>query len=87
MKHSYYYLQSESGYTVVTQIARGGSRAQCVSDYGHKNLVKPYLFTSADDAIATINKSEGLTYTIRDGDGKKHDCHIMWQIKKVEIEI
>jgi hypothetical protein len=85
--YKYYYLEEESGYTVVTSIARGGSKAGRITGYEHKALKKPYLFTTKEEAQNTIDESEGMSYYFRDGDGKKHDCFMTWVIKEIKIEI
>lgn len=84
--YTYYYLEEESGYTVVTSIARGGSKAGRITDYGHKALKKPYLFLTVEEAQNTIDESQGISYYYRDGDGKKHGCFMTWTIKKIEIK-
>lgn len=85
--YTYYYLEEESGYTVVTSIARGGSKAGKITGYEHKALKKPYLFLTKEEAQNTIDISEGMSYYFRDGDGKKHDCLMIWVIKEKLIKI
>ena len=86
-KHTYYYLEESSGYTVVTSIAKGGSKAGRITGYGHSALKKPYLFSTIEEAKNTIEKSQRMTYYYRDGDGRKHDCFMTWVIKEIKIEI
>ena len=85
--YTYYYLEAESGYTVVTDIARGGSKAERVSGYEHVALKKPHLFSTREEAERTISKSLGKKYYYRDGDGKKHDCYITWVVKELNIKL
>ena len=81
--YTYYYLEEESGYTVVTDIAKGGK----ITSYEHKALKKPHLFSTIEEAINTIDKSQGMSYYYRDGDGKKHDCFMTWVVKELSITL
>jgi hypothetical protein len=86
-KHTYYYLEEASGYTVVTSIAKGGSKAGRITGYGHSALKKPYLFSTIEDAQNTIEKSQDMSFYYRDGDGRKHECFMTWVVKGLTITI
>ncbi len=85
--YTYYYLEEESGYTVVTSIAKGGSKTGRITGYEHKAFKKPYLFSTVEEAQNTIDESQGMSYYYCDGDGKKHDCFMTWMIKEIKIKI
>lgn len=81
--YTYYYLEEETGCTVVTSIAKSGK----ITSYEHKALKKPHLFSTIEEVNNTIEKSQGMSYYYCDGDGKKHNCFMTWVVKKLSITL
>lgn len=90
----YYYIISDDDKYVVTEIARGGSRAGRISYFELKSPANPpLLLNNRADADRVLEKEPtipGYTdkweYTI--GTGKKAvDVVIRWIVKEVDINI
>lgn len=74
----YYIVVDTYNQWVVTQVARGGSRAGCINEYGrvdHEN-VKPYIFTNEEDAKMAVAKADYYKWD-----------DPAWTVKKININL
>lgn len=87
MKKEYYYLEDSTGSYVVTDIAKGGSRAGRITGYDKKEKVAPLLFNYAEDAEDLVKKDGEGDFSWKEPGKKKTTIHITWKIKSVEVEL
>lgn len=92
MKRKYYYIISEDGKYVVTEIARGGSCAGWISSYqlATDTNFAPLLFNNSKDAhVKDFRGKDTCTgnYWWKDTGKKRYEIKITWTIKEVEIDI
>jgi len=90
----YYYIISDDNKYVVTEIAKGGSRAGRISDFNLKSPTNPpLLINNRTDANRVLEKEPKISgykdkweYTI--GRGKNAtDVVIRWIVKEVDVNI
>ena len=96
MKRKYYYIISDDGKYVVTEIARGGSCAGWISSYqlATDTNFAPLLFNNPKDVcVKDFGKNFDLsdtctgTYWWKDPGKKRYEIKITWTIKEIEIDI